>query len=370
MINKIYNFFDKNYIFFVYFSIFSIFINPVKIYIPNFCQMLILISLLIFWREKDKKVEKWQKSLFIFMVWAVISFLISFAINDFKPNLELLIKLLINFSFLLSTSLIIKKKFTKKESKSFIFFIEFIVLINFIQIILIYITGDLFVPFLHGELTSSSDSAYAIGEFYNIIGLGSKNIWSTKVVFINLIYLYMIAKNEVSLFKLRTVLVLICGGISILLLLSRTGQIAILIAYIVFIYLFISKMEKKYKYSLYILSVIAGGGVLSVFFKKYFHLSFNMTDGGFVRLLMWEEGLKNLGNKNLLIGNGFGSAQRFIFDVFNRGESNFHNVILNITFELGLIGLIIYLVFIFTYFKKLITKTDLLITLGIIILPI
>ncbi|NGT79832.1 O-antigen ligase domain-containing protein, partial [Clostridium perfringens] len=70
-----------------------------------------------------------------------------------------------------------------------------------------------------------------------------------------------------------------------------------------------------------------------------------------------------------IVGNGIGYSAYFIQDILGRFESNLHNVFLNIFFELGIIGIVLYITFIIQFFKDFITRKNILKNLFMIIFP-
>lgn len=368
MINKLYNILNQRYMLLIYLSIFSIFITPVKVYVPVFA-VVIFISLIICMKEKINKIEIWQKILIFFLIWAVLNYFIHLFFYKDYSNLNLLIKFILNITYLISVSMVIPVKITKENFSWFIVLTEVVIIANFLQLIIIYINGNLFPDFFNGNLTNSSESAYVVSKFYTLIGAVSKNIWSTKLVFINIIYLYLISNKLVKLLNCKTIVTLLMGGITIILLLSRTGQVAILAAYVLFIFNNIFELNKKYRYVFYSICTLGIIIFMYIFFSKFFHLSFNMTDGGFVRLLIWKESLIALMNGNWILGNGFGSPARVIAEVLHRKESNFHNVLLNMAFELGIVGIGLYIGFLINFFRSQINKENIRLLVGNILIP-
>ncbi|EOU1940583.1 O-antigen ligase domain-containing protein, partial [Clostridium perfringens] len=125
----------------------------------------------------------------------------------------------------------------------------------------------------------------------------------------------------------------------------------------------------KYRIGIYAVSGILFLGVLFIFFDKFFHLKFNMTDGGFTRLYIWKEFIISVFDTHFIVGNGIGYSAYFIQDILGRFESNLHNVFLNIFFELGIIGIVLYITFIIQFFKDFITRKNILKNLFMIIFP-
>ena len=84
---------------------------------------------------------------------------------------------------------------------------------------------------------------------------------------------------------------------------------------------------------------------------------------------MWISSLKEVWNTHWILGNGIGYSGYYIKTALNMSESNLHNVYLNIFFELGIIGITIYLAMIVSYFKSLINKESLWNIVFVIFIP-
>lgn len=360
---------NTKYEIFIYFVLFSIFIRDFKIYIPLFALNIAYVIYLIFKREIRINVRKWNVTLVLFIIWTVINTGIAAFIFKHEINYSNVIKLLLNMSFLLSAYFVIDGTGMKLHKKTLVRFLEFIILINFIQIIYIYFDGKLFNAFFSGALTKSSDAAYTISSYHNIIGAENKNIWATKFALIYMAYLYICTFNNFQINLIEKISFIILGIITILLLLSRTAQIAIIIPILFLIFYSMRNLNYKYRIGIYAISGIMFLGALIVFFDKFFHIKFNMTDGGFTRLYIWKEFLMSVFDTNFIVGNGIGYSAYFIQDILGRFESNLHNVFLNIFFELGIVGIVLYITFIIQFFKDFITKRNILRNLFMVIIP-
>ena len=360
---------NAKYEFFIYFVLFSIFIRDFKIYIPLFGLNILYVTYLIFKKEIHINLKKWNITLSLFIIWTVINTIIASFIFKHPVYYSNVIKLLLNMSFLLSTYFVVDGTNIKFHKKTLIRFLEFIILINFIQIIYIYFDGKLFNDFFSGVLTESSDAAYTISSYHNIIGAENKNIWATKFALIYMIYLYICAFDNFNINLIEKISFIILGIVTVLLLLSRTAQVAIIIPIVFLAFYSMRNLNYKYRIGIYAVSGILFLGALFVFFDKFFHLEFNMTDGGFTRLYIWKEFIISVFDTHFIVGNGIGYSAYFIQDILGRFESNLHNVFLNIFFELGIIGIVLYITFIIQFFKDFITRKNILKNLFMIIFP-
>lgn len=359
----------KNFESILYLTIFSIFFIPLKLYIPLFGINILLVLTLLLTGELRLNLSKWQISIILFMIWSIINS--SLAIFIFKTDISIgtLVKLNLNMAFLLSASIVLQHRKISINKEKLINFLEFIIIINFIQIILIYILGGLVGMFFSNDLMQSSDSAYIISSYYNVIGAANKNIWAAKFVFIYIIYIYLTSSKNIKLNKIRKVIHIIIGLITTFLLLSRTSQIAIIFPLLFIIFYSIRNINYKYKIIIYIifsvLSIFAG----VVLFNKFFHIKFDMTDGGYTRLYIWVEAIKNIWKSHWITGNGIGYSEYFIQTVVDRTESNLHNVYLNTFFEMGLMGIGAYISFLVFYFKEIINKSNIVKVIFTLLIP-
>lgn len=363
---------NKKYDILLYSTIFSIFITNLKIYIPLFLfNILYGIYLMKDFRIKIS-ISKWKKYLSIFILWAILNSFIVIVFRQNNINYISLIKIILNMSFLIVVATVIESPIIYFNKKDLFKFLELIILVNFFQIIIIYFKGGLFDDFIRGSLTKSSDAAYTIGTFNNIFGGENKNIWASKFTFFYLLYLYTISvfKSYCKKEKIEKIIFSMLGLITIVLLLSRTSQIAIIIPLIFISFSIINIIDKKYRNYIYISLIIFMFIILFIFFNKFFHIKFDNTDGGFTRLILWKESMLNLFSTNFLTGNGIGYSKNFIENIIMRSESNLHNVFLNIIFELGVIGILIYVKFIYEFIKENFSKQKILNGVCILFVPV
>lgn len=362
---------NKKFDFIIYLSLFSIFISNIKIYIPIFAINILYVVYLIYRKELKINLKNWNKSLVFFIIWFLINSIISIFVFKFNLNIVLGIKLILNLTFLFFMGLIIESNNIKFKKQDFLKFLKIIILLNFIQILVIYIKGNLIDDFLLGNLTKTSDTAYIISDFNNVIGADNKNIWASKFTLIYSIYLFTCVDEKFkNLESLRTRLIyIVMGASTILLLLSRTGQLSIIIPILFLIFYSIKDINKKYKNIIYGISTAIVVVLLIVFFKKIFHIKFDITDGGYTRLLIWVKSLENLFENNFIVGQGLSSTGYYIQNFIGRSESNLHNVFLTTLYEFGLIGLGIYIKFLYDLVKEYFNKGNYLKYIFVIAAP-
>ncbi|MGL4450822.1 MAG: O-antigen ligase family protein [Sarcina sp.] len=367
MIDKV----NKRIDFIIYLTLFSIFISDIKIYVPLFAANILYILYLIYTKQLKINLKSWNKSLALFIVWFLINSIIAIFVFKFKLSIMLGIKLVLNLTFLLFVGLLIESNKVRFNREQFLKFLKIIILVNFIQILCIYIKGDLLTSFLSGNLTKSSDTAYTIGLYNNFIGGPNKNIWASKFALMYIVYLFTCVDEQFK--KLNSVKVrlayIVMGGITILLLLSRTAQLSIIIPILFLIFYSIKDIDQKYKNIIYVISTLIILAVLLIFFKKLFHIKFDMTDGGYTRLFIWVKSLENLFENNFIVGEGISSTGYYIQNILGRYESNVHNVFLTTLYEFGIIGLGIYLKFLYDLVKEYFNKQNCLKYIFIIVIP-
>ena len=94
-----------------------------------------------------------------------------------------------------------------------------------------------------------------------------------------------------------------------------------------------------------------------------------MTDGGFTRLYIWNKLISNIGDTHFIIGNGLGYSKTFISQVVQRQESNLHNVYMNLFFELGIVGILSYILFLVFFVKENIKSNEMIKFIFLIVIP-
>lgn len=314
----------------------------------------------------DLRRYKW---IVLSIIFIILSLIVSLIHNQL--SISNYIKLFINISFLIVSYLVYKDTLDENLINKILSLIKIIILINFVQIIWIYLSNGLFkVVFLDGGL-ENSDTRYIVSQYKTFIGAESKNIWSSKLAFIQLIYLYYVSlkgntdKKDWGL--------IIVSSINILLLLSRTGQVCYFIGlgYFVIYKLLNNKNEKIRNISktLGLLGVVLLG---FIFIDKFLNIKFDNTDGGFIRLIYWKTFFVHIWDTSFIFGNGMLYTSNFLqeYSPYYIGENNMHNVILNTWLDFGLVGLFTYIGFMWQYIYIAINKKINLDNLFILILPL
>lgn len=325
------------------FSLFSIFLN-IPIY-PIFFTSVIIVGIYSLYKDgfrkslKEVKLNQWL--LASFLLWAVVITLIRF--TDYP---SILIKLILNLVFLLIFSLIIQKRNNESLRRIVVKSIRYIIILNFIQLLWIYIPNNLFYEVLFNGGFENSITRYVISEYSHIIGISNKNIWAVKLALFQILYLYDLSYHE-KVGKSNYILVFI-SIFNMLFLLSRTAQVVYILALVYFVFERVNRViTKKIKIVFYTIGGVILLGIGYIFVDKILNIKLDVTDGGYVRLIYWQTFFENITKTHFLTGNGLLSARAFLeaYSPYYIGESNMHNVFLNTWLDFGLIGLILYIGF-------------------------
>lgn len=365
LINKI----ENKYVYLLYLSILSVFISGFKIYIALFGVSILLGAILIINNKPRIKINKWQIALTVFIIWSIINSIISIVFFHIMIDMSMLLKININLIFLIVVSLLISNSIININKEKFLIIIELIILGNFIQIIYIYLSGGLIGDLLGGWLTKSSDSAYIISTYNIVIGSSNKNIWASKFLLLFIVYLYSSITIYPKEYRKRNIFYGILGVLTVFLILSRTSQLALVVALVFLVFYFIRNINRKYKIGVYLVSAVLVVFCIAILVEKFFHISFDMTDGGFTRLYIWNKLISNIGDTHFIIGNGLGYSKTFISQVVQRQESNLHNVYMNLFFELGIVGILSYILFLVFFVKENIKSNEMIKFIFLIVIP-
>ncbi|RVU65247.1 hypothetical protein BM74_05365 [Bacillus thuringiensis] len=331
--------YDKLIVYFIMLAIFSLFIE-VKIYIPIF----ILITFMCL--PYFKNVNKWKIYLFFFLIYGLA--LNIFYINNFDINLY--IKFIVNLSFLLIVPSFLERLPENPEIKDKLkIYLELIIILSSIQIIYVYVVQN--IPFTYFLNIQSSIDAYAITRNVEpIFGHSNKNIWASKLFLIQLIYVYFILNGKI---KIREFLMLFLSISNIVLLLSRTAQIAMVIP---LVYIFYKKIFSRNSYirffSLFLVPLLLIG-LIGLVTDVILRVGDPSEDGGASRIALWKAFFENFNQTNYLVGNGLYSSYQFLMEyVPHLVNTNMHNFIINIAMETGILGITIYILFFVFLFKS------------------
>jgi hypothetical protein len=315
-------------------SIVSVFF-PVKIYPAIF-----LISSIQFYRESPKiKLEIWSISLLVFSAYAALSFALTF-----KGDAIILVnlaKLLINFCFLFFATHWLRAR----DNSLLLTRLEAVLSVVFILVLLQLLVYHEAMNF---RLIRGSSSSGEASSLYNkslyFWGLNDKNMFGARIALLGfiLICIPVVARNSVS--ALRILLIFGLAFFS----LSRTPLIALLIGVFLLIWMIASK---KWRIVLIIGVLIC----LPFLLDKIIRID-NLTssnDGMGIRLVYWKAFFQHFTEISPL-GNGFLSAPEFLikYAAFYRGEPHIHNTFLSAYLELGIVGLVSFLSFLWFFFRE------------------
>ncbi|KAA0790565.1 O-antigen ligase domain-containing protein [Bacillus wiedmannii] len=334
--------YDKIIIYLIMVATFSLFLE-MKIYIPLF--LLITLMCLPYF----KQVNRWQIYLLFFLLYGGL--LNVFYFNNFEINLY--IKFIVNLAFLLVVPNFIEKvKIDSEFNKRFKLCLELIIILSFIQIIYVYMSQNLSLSYFLN--IQNSIDAYAISRGADpIFGHSNKNIWASKLFLVQLLYFNFILNDKI---KIREFLMLSIFVINVMLLLSRTAQMAMIIP---FIYLFYKKIYIKNNYiKFFVICLIPMllFGFIEVVTDVILRIGDPSTDGGASRISLWKAFFEHFNETHYMIGNGIYSSYGFLMQYVPHYlvNTNMHNFIINIAMETGIIGVCIYILFLLGLFRKLI----------------
>lgn len=336
----------------LYLSVISIFLTE-KVYVVFFTGFIFYNFIVLI---KRKILYRWQLLVIFFILFTIIASLS----NLNSENLTLLIKLILNVLFLFScgiyadylSSFNIDRQAKIKRNIGLIILI--IILLNFIQIVFVYLSSH--TSLLYFLNVQNSIDAYSIFQHANIVvGHENKNIWASKITLIQLIYVFFFFDFKKNGHKL----IILISILNVILLLSRTSQLAY---FIVLIYWFLKKIKKwdlRYTFLLLIPLIFSLILIIKVFINQFLSIDLSYGDGGYTRILIWSTFFENIFHENYLTGIGLGGTYSFLLK-YQAGylNDNMHNFILNIWLELGLIGLLLYVTWLVLYIKSIIKRAS------------
>lgn len=337
----------ENYLYL--FLLVSIFLK-IKIY-PFIMVGFIFLMIINF--PNMKKIKKECILITLLLIFSIGNYIL-FS-NDFI-NFQYILKLTINFGFLLSF-LILKRKY---DIKKIIILIKILIILTFIQILIVYYLKDINLFYFFQINNSSEAYLVDIDQVPFLFAAENKNIWSTKILFLEIIFMFYSYKNNTKDYFFYILIIFNC-----LLLISRTGYLALLLYIVLQIFLTIIKKYKKNKKIL--VSVFLGLFFTLLFninliFEKFLRIDFNnlekylslKNDGGVSRIINWIIFLKYFDKTDFLEGIGIGNTQNFLLYYGGYPDGNMHNFIFNTFLEQGIIIGVIYILFHFLFIKKVV----------------
>jgi hypothetical protein len=185
--------------------------------------------------------------------------------------------------------------------------------------------GYVFVTLTSGEQLNSSD-LYGFAEPLGNVYL-SKNITAMFVASTFALYMYVCA----GVGRKVTVVDILIFFLSVLVFLSRQALMAVLVLYVVYKLLSVSKKQA-------LIIVATGATVLYAFFMTFFNFS-NSGDGASERLLLWQYFFKHF-DQFYFAGYGLSELNDVLYQ--SVGIDNFHMFFMN---QIGAYGLVHFIAF-------------------------
>lgn len=332
---------DKSLFYIYLLAIFSLFL-PFTLY-PVFFVLFTVLAIAYLFLLKQVRII--NLSLFfwmgIFSLLGTFSTLLNIAYSDYTQY----VKLIVNFSFLLSFYIFLdtKKEIFLLKKNMLIRLLEIIIFLMFIQVFINVYLMDLWtLPFVG---VKNSMEAYLIVEPTMFFGSKEKNIWATKFVFITIMYFSIYINNIFTMSKLKLIIMTFFVLFNVLYTFSRTAQLMFVIflfSYGFWKILFVYRTFFLKVFSITILFIVSIG-VGFVIYDKLLHITLSAGDGLAARFELWQALSISFDKLNIWIGNGFLFGQFIISKYTTWGNNNFHNVFMNIFVDLGLLGVFSYL---------------------------
>lgn len=313
--------------------LFSIFL-PLKIY-----PVVLIVGSYIFFRETEKfSIQKWMVFLVIYSLYAVGSFAMVYNGESFM--LTNLVKLLVNFAFLYFAVSWLRDRDNSNLLKVVDFTLGIIFFLVFAQLLVYHQALDF--KLLYGSSSSGQASSLYNKALY-FWGLDDKNMFGARIAMLGLpfILIPVVRHNKISWWR-------ICGIFLLAFLsLSRTPIVALMIGVFLLIWFSIGVRWR-------IILVFSMGLILPFISEKLIRVD-SLTasnDGMGIRLVYWKAFFNNFSDISVF-GNGFMKAPEFLRQhaEFYRGEPHIHNTFLTSYLELGVIGVISYLLFLFYFYR-------------------
>ncbi|MDR7129857.1 hypothetical protein J2X69_002203 [Algoriphagus sp. 4150] len=326
---------------------------PVKVYPPIF-----LISSYFFYRETPKlNFPNWSIALAVFSSYAVVSYLIHYPGEPLA--LTNIIKLVTNYIYLFFAI----NWLGSRDNESLIAKLDLALLgvltLSLVQLLIYHQAYD-FKLITGSDSSGQASSLYRESLYY--WGLDDKNMFGARIALMGFSFICIPIVVKSQLFLRRIAFVFVIAFLS----LSRTPIVALILA--VFVLVWVS-VDRKWKISLLVLIAIALPFVLQKIIRVDSLTSSN--DGMGIRLVYWTAFFDHFDTISPL-GNGFLSAPGFLekYAQFYRGEPHIHNTFLSTYLEMGVVGFISFLAFLFWFVRDCYRKTSGIKFWTILFLPI
>lgn len=342
-------------------SVFSTYIAIVKIY--PICFVLFIIGVVVAYFENLLRMHVVIYNKVAVIVPIVLFFLLSSYwgfIHHGQFQLVDNIKMIINYLFLsFSIFFFIEKK---REIGNRLNYLEIlfwaIIILNVLQLVMnVKLSNYWMVPFDGSNI--SSMVSYRLTEYPIYFGDRNKNIWATKVIMNIIIFLFLIYLKKIKYGKITIGILSILITFFVIYSSSRTGQLS----FISFLFLLtfyhiltVQKISRFFKILLIICIISGSTYVFPLLVDKVLRIDLSVvelnekTDGLASRLLLWNMVLNEINSIGIL-GNGIHTAGSYISTFVGTKEDNFHNVFLNLLYETGWAGLLLFILLLVACFK-------------------
>ncbi|AWW29642.1 O-antigen ligase domain-containing protein [Echinicola strongylocentroti] len=307
---------------------------PFKVYPAMF-----LISVGFSYAESpQKKLLPWAVCLGIFSGYALISFLATY--QGQPALLTGITKLMVNSIFLYFSFIWL----SQRDNNNLLFLLDFTLHVIFV---LFFLQLMVYHEALHFRLVAGSSSSGEASMLYDhhrfFWGLADKNMLGARIALLGFLYIMVpvIRYRRIAVWRLAFVFLLAYLS------LSRTPIVALLIGCG---YLLWAVLSKKYRIIMVLILVAA----IPIILQKVIRVD-QLTasnDGMGVRLVYWQAFFSHFSEISIW-GNGFMKAPSFLneFAQFYHGEPHIHNTFMSCYLELGIIGLVTFVLFLVFYIK-------------------
>jgi len=318
-------------------SIISIFL-PVKIY-----PALFLLSSLFFIKDNHRfAISNWLIFLSVYISYTLFVFVTRTNINSFITSN--IVKLVINFIFLITSI----NWILKRDNTNLLYWLnrslQFVIILVFLQLFVYHLFSGFRFIF---NVESSAEASLLYKESLFFWGVFDKNMLGGKIALLGYLYIMIdvTTKNKISL--LNIIFVFLISYLS----LSRTpiGVILIGVSFILFY------KSKFYQKGILIAIFIA---IIPIILDKLIRINniSELNDGMGIRLVYWGTFFTNF-NHISWMGNGFLAGEDFLtrYSSYYNGEPNLHNTFLNTYLDVGYIGVLSYIGFLIFIARKIIS---------------
>lgn len=284
--------------------------------------------------------------LLLFLLWSSLIYFLNIEYSQVKQLAKLFVVALFFFGAITLINNLQANQYLENFIRIVYYFIAFILILNFLHIVRNVMAENLWTLPVSDAL--SSTAAYRIEKPGIYFGASNKNIWATKILLAWIIFhQYQKRLSASGGFPWAIHFIVL---FSVVYTFSRTAQVVFL-AYLCFNFLVYIKHRRKLAkvILIFILLPAFAYGVARVV-SKFIHFDFGPGDGFYSRIMLWTSVLE-INFQDLILGSGIQYGAYFIPRYTTIDNDNFHNVFLNQMVDVGLIGLLCYVLFLFFYFR-------------------